>query len=256
MEEHTTEAMIAKRLEELPADVRAAIQSNDLDVKLQKIGAAHALHIDQIATLSDETLLVMLGFSSTEHYTERIAEVLKVTGEEAHKIAGEVNNEVFMSIRESMKQFNAQAAATPVAATTVPPMPAVAPVAPTPVPVPPAPAPVVPVAPAAPTPLVVAPEIHPALIPAEHLLKNPTLSVPPAAIPPTPTPVLSAAPTVPPAPIAPAPAETSVPIPPPPTTIAPAAPTPAAPIAPVAPTPAPATALPDYAADPYREPIE
>jgi hypothetical protein len=53
METQNTQELIAQRMQELPEDVRAAIQSAELDTTLQKIGGAHGLHIDQIATLID-----------------------------------------------------------------------------------------------------------------------------------------------------------------------------------------------------------
>jgi hypothetical protein len=167
METQNTQELIAQRMQELPEDVRAAIQSAELDTTLQKIGGAHGLHIDQIATLIDETILVMLGFEPMDTFSARLAESFKISSDEAGKLSQDINAQVFLAIRESLKQF---AAAKQTA-------PAVVPTAPAPA--------------TAATPTKPMPE---ELMPAEHLLKNTTVSVPTA----TPTDA-TAAPATPPA---------------------------------------------------------
>ncbi len=92
-------------MEELPEDVRASIQSADLEAKIQKIGAKHQLHVDQIGNLLDETILVMLAFSDASEFTPNIQSRLGVTGEKAEAIAEDISNEVFMSIRQSLQDF-------------------------------------------------------------------------------------------------------------------------------------------------------
>lgn len=136
--EPNTEEQIAQRLAQLPADVRQAVLSADWEQKIQAIGEAHHLHIDQTGALGDLTLMTMLGMSVLTQYPARIAEELKVPQADAEAIAKEVNDGVFMPIRESMKSFTAErpAGAAPAA----------------PVPAPSAPAPAAPVAPAAPKP--------------------------------------------------------------------------------------------------------
>jgi hypothetical protein len=64
------EKQVQARLAELPADVRAAIQSADFAKKMQAIGNGHRLHIDQLAALEDEVMLVMLGFADPAELTE------------------------------------------------------------------------------------------------------------------------------------------------------------------------------------------
>lgn len=189
---------IQKRMVELPADVRAAIQSADLGKRVQEIGTKHQLHIDQMGDLEDATLLVMLGFSNPDTFGARLTEDLHLTAEKGQAVAMDISNQIFLSIRESMKQFMAQQAALHTAAaskpTAVPPTPAT---------------PVVPPKLSVPAP---APEIHPA----DTMLREKTVSMPP---------------------------------PPPP------APTATAPVPAVTPKVEPPKPAP-YKADPYREPIE
>ncbi len=120
------QAKIAQRLAELPPDVRHAIESASWEPKIREIGQRHALHIDQMGLLEDETLLVMLGFAGTDEFAPQIAEQLHIPPEKAQVLAAEVNTEIFLPIRESMKRFmearhSAQPTVTPDVSTPQPP---------------------------------------------------------------------------------------------------------------------------------------
>ena len=99
------EQKVRARMEELPADVRQAILSAELEKKVQAIGGKHRLHINQIGKLEDETLLVMLAFSDPAEFADNLAKQLQVPQEQAEAIAGDVSNEIFVSIRKSMQDF-------------------------------------------------------------------------------------------------------------------------------------------------------
>lgn len=103
--EEELQQQIQKRMDELPEDVRQAIQSAELGKKLQEIGNKHQLHIDQVGTLSDETVLVLLGFSDPGEFVGTLTEGLHIPSQEAEKIAGDVTEQVFLPIRESMQAF-------------------------------------------------------------------------------------------------------------------------------------------------------
>lgn len=121
---------IEKRLAELPEDVRNAVLSADLGRNVQAIGQAHHLHIDQIGKLEDETMLVMLGFFDPEQFNVQIEQQLLVPAADAAAIASEINTNIFLPIRESLKRFMEEKKdATPAvpAVQTPPPMPAVVP---------------------------------------------------------------------------------------------------------------------------------
>ena len=96
---------IQARLEELPEDIRKAVQSADVDKKIQEIGAKNALHLDQIGNLGDETYMVMLGFTDPAEFAENIAKELNVPKEKAEAIAKDIGTALFIPIRESMQQF-------------------------------------------------------------------------------------------------------------------------------------------------------
>src|SRR3989344_3410236 len=96
---------IKDRLEELPEDTRKAVQSADVDKKIQEIGAKNALHLDQIGNLGDETYMVMLGFTDPAEFAENLAKELNVPKEKAEAVAQDVSASLFVPIRESMQQF-------------------------------------------------------------------------------------------------------------------------------------------------------
>jgi len=96
---------IQERFEELPVDVQRAIQSSDLEQKLQRVSTKHKLHIDQAGALGDEVRLVMLGFAAPDDFPQQLVEQLGLTTEQANALAQDVSNEIFVPIRESMQEF-------------------------------------------------------------------------------------------------------------------------------------------------------
>lgn len=103
--DETSAKQIQQRFEELPDDVQRAIQSSDLEKKLEEIGTKRKLHIDQVGILGDETRLVMLGFSDPSEFAATLAQQLKIGRVDAEAIAEDVSQDVFVPIRKSMQQF-------------------------------------------------------------------------------------------------------------------------------------------------------
>ncbi|MEK7108956.1 MAG: hypothetical protein AAB919_00775 [Patescibacteria group bacterium] len=103
--ENDIKQQIKRRFEELPVVVRQAIQSSNLEAKLQDIGAKEGLHIDQIGDLQDETLLVMMAFTDPEEFPKQLEDRVHLPLEKATAIAEEIHKEIFMPIRESMKKY-------------------------------------------------------------------------------------------------------------------------------------------------------
>lgn len=232
---------VQQRFAELPPDVKQAVESADLDKHIQAIGAKHKLHIDQVGTLQDEVLLVMLGFESTGNFVQALVRATGIPEEQATAIATDVNNELFNPIRESLKKIPGQGSAQPAPMASPPAMPPVTTKPPTTMSPPPMAAPAAP-KPAAPAPVSVASVTR-------------TAATPPATPPPAAPPATPAAAPKPQVPLAPHPhdltlVEKTV------TTPA-AAPKTAPPSAPANSGAAPTPPKPqNYKSDPYREPIE
>jgi len=127
--EKEQDEQIKKRLAELPVDVRQAIESVDLGQKIRAVGMRHGLHVDQLAALEDEIMLVMLGFADPAEFAQRLEEGLHVSSEQATQVTQEVVEEFFLPIRESMQHFMATQSAShtleaPAQVKTLPAMPA------------------------------------------------------------------------------------------------------------------------------------
>ncbi len=99
------QAQLKTRIQELPLDVRQAILSVDFGRKVQAIGARHQLHIDQIGTLEDEVLLVMLAFSEADEFVPNLVEQLHISIDVANLLADEVSHDILTPIRHSMQEF-------------------------------------------------------------------------------------------------------------------------------------------------------
>ncbi len=95
---------LEERYKEIPDEVRDAISSVELAKKLQEIGLAHHLHIDQIEILGENTGLVMLGLLSPTKFNESIREDLNLDPETANKITGEINQHIFLPIRDHLHE--------------------------------------------------------------------------------------------------------------------------------------------------------
>ena len=225
-------AEVQNKLDALPADIKAFVYSADMSKTIQDIGAKYKLHVDQIGALESEAAAVMIGLTKPEKFAENISDALGAAEPQSQEIAKDVNDLLFLRIREAMKKSSAERS-----------VPASAPDK---------------------MPLAVA-------VPLNSISQSaaPILATPPTTITPT-APVLPSMPTTPTAAAVIGPTTTVIakPTTPPPlspdmhtaevvmsNTIVQAAPTmPAAPAAPTAPVD-PAQPL-SYKADPYREPVE
>jgi hypothetical protein len=100
---------IQKRFDTLPADIKTAVYGADMLNLLQKIGQTNKLHLDQMDVLEAETADVMTGFSKPEEFVANIIDSLSIDKSQAEKIAHEINEGLFLKIRESLKNIHSQA---------------------------------------------------------------------------------------------------------------------------------------------------
>jgi len=133
--EENIEQQIEQKLGELPEVVREALLSNDVSGHVRAIGSKHKLHIDQMSVLDDITIMTMLGFISPLEFSTQIKAQLNLDEESAKKLADEINTEIFLVVRESMKNASQPAPATAavkIATPVPPPAPAPKPIEPHP----------------------------------------------------------------------------------------------------------------------------
>lgn len=126
----------------LPDDIADAFESVDTSRRIFEIGRAHGLAVDKVGDLAREIGYVMLGFVPT---TEFIADLAEIVGdrEKSGAIANEINQKIFLPIRESIRkasggQWSGNLAPATGRAVILPPPPRPATPAPKPTP-PPAP---------------------------------------------------------------------------------------------------------------------
>jgi hypothetical protein len=99
---------VLQRLAELPADVRQAVQGADIGKKIGALGVTYGLHIDQIGALEDETMMVMLGFLSPDGFEQHIATTLRLAPDISAQIAKDINSNIFLAVRASLREFTAK----------------------------------------------------------------------------------------------------------------------------------------------------
>ncbi len=94
-----------ERYRSLPENMKAAIGSIDNIAVIKYVGEKYHLHIDQIGKLSDQIGLVILGLEPSTNFVKNIEESSKIDHQTAENIAREINEQIFLKIRESLKQM-------------------------------------------------------------------------------------------------------------------------------------------------------
>jgi len=90
---------------ELPADVKEAITSVDTMDIINELKEKYKLHIDQIGQLSAQITLVMAGAASPDRFISDIESSMRISKETAQAITGEVNEKIFRTIRNTLKDI-------------------------------------------------------------------------------------------------------------------------------------------------------
>ena len=96
---------IQKKFDALPADIKSTIYSANMLGLIQKMGEKYKLHIDQLDMLEAETVDVMTGFSKPEDFVANLSISLSIDRVQAENIAKEINDGLFIKIRESLKNM-------------------------------------------------------------------------------------------------------------------------------------------------------
>jgi hypothetical protein len=152
-----------QKFEKLPAEIKKLLYSEEMAIILQKVGEKNQLHVDQVDALYTETGQVMLGFATTQEFVEDIVDILKVDSVKANAIAKDINDMLFIKIRDAMKQpVSVPRPSEQVVPATPAPLSSVIPINKTPEPTPAAEAPVTASSGIPPMAVTKATEIHPA----------------------------------------------------------------------------------------------
>ncbi len=91
------------RFNQLPKDAQKAIQMFDYDKALKKIHLSYKLHIDQASSLEKIIANIVFGEERSQEMVHLIEKELRLSNEDAAKIALDVNRNILMPIQNNMR---------------------------------------------------------------------------------------------------------------------------------------------------------
>lgn len=103
-----TNQQLEQMLDHLPDDVKGILFGFDTGKKIREIGSKYSLHIDKLTILVDETNLVMFGITNPKDFSGIIESKIGVTHDIAGLIVHDINEQIFSSIRESLKKVHGE----------------------------------------------------------------------------------------------------------------------------------------------------
>ncbi len=119
LEGRVTEKELSLHFEKLPGSLKNALGSIDSAKKVVDIGRKYGLHVDKLGELGAETGMVILGFTHPGQFLQRITRRLDLPEEQVRPIAQEINTEIFLKIREALKEVHGESS-TPKPSGTIP----------------------------------------------------------------------------------------------------------------------------------------
>lgn len=90
----------------LPEDIKDAIQSSDLLKDVQLVGYGNKLHIDQIGALGEEVGYVLLGLTKINNFLPRVEKRLQLSPGLAANIVSDINTRIFAPMKESLRKVH------------------------------------------------------------------------------------------------------------------------------------------------------
>src|SRR3989344_8458457 len=100
------EEAIFQRYESLPDDLKDALMGVTTADAIYEVGRKADLNVEKIGELDEEVGLIILGFTPSANFISDLKTILGINEEKATEIASEINERVFLSIRESLKRLH------------------------------------------------------------------------------------------------------------------------------------------------------
>lgn len=97
--------LVEEQMNRIPAEVRDAILASDWERTVFNIGRAHKLHLDEIDSLSIETILTMIGLEHPQDFSRNLQKHTKINNETLYEIVEEINTKLFFKIRRALKEY-------------------------------------------------------------------------------------------------------------------------------------------------------
>jgi hypothetical protein len=98
--ELNTQEILKAQFYTLPLAVQDIINENEWRVLIKELSADYRLHQDQADIIESITLLTILGFANTEHFSQNVVEESKIDLSIANEIGKKINLEVFDLLEE------------------------------------------------------------------------------------------------------------------------------------------------------------
>lgn len=96
---------VVSRYQELPEDLKSAMMSVSSAEIVYEIGKRYNLDIEKIGILAEEVGYIMLGLVEADNFVSDIKKLLVLEEGPALEIAREVNNKIFLPVRETLKNI-------------------------------------------------------------------------------------------------------------------------------------------------------
>ena len=96
--------ILAAKFGTLPDAIQDTLADEELAQKIVAITKKYGLHLDLVEGLMDETSLVLIGETHPDEFISHVAKRLSLPREKAAQIAGDINTEVFLPVREAIKE--------------------------------------------------------------------------------------------------------------------------------------------------------
>lgn len=101
-------SLLIEKYEKLPLELREAIASVDTANIILATGRTHGLPIDKIGKLAEETGYIMGGVAPAKEFIPALEEALEISHDQAKAIAVEINQKIFLPIREHLKKMHGE----------------------------------------------------------------------------------------------------------------------------------------------------
>jgi hypothetical protein len=105
--------MIKERFDALPQMIQEVILSSHYEETLLEIGKQYNLNVEQMGMLEQETTLTMMGLTPTKDFEAELTHGLNVNKLKGSQIAEDINEKIFLKIRELLKLMNTPAGEEP-----------------------------------------------------------------------------------------------------------------------------------------------
>ena len=95
--------IIKEKFDSLPESIQELIVSSNYQDTLIELGKKYQLNVEQMGILERETTLVMMGLTPTKDFETELTRELNVDKIKGNQIVTEINEKIFLTIRDLLK---------------------------------------------------------------------------------------------------------------------------------------------------------